>query len=132
MQVKSIAVCSKGSILQYFRLSLSYQLLLRSLFCLFLSGCFTQVLLYTYSLFNHTYLLSCSMVLMVYTLAWALIPWLNCHKCHKFICRHINYSTTDKIRGYSDQYGVCPSVHLTICIERLVFSAITFIAFEIF
>ena len=46
MQVKSIAECSKGSILQYFRPSLSYHLSLRSLFCLFLSGCFTQVLLY--------------------------------------------------------------------------------------
>ena len=42
MQVKSIA---EWSILQYFRPSLSYQLLLRSLFCLFLSGRFTQVLL---------------------------------------------------------------------------------------
>ena len=46
MQVKSIAECSPWSILQYFRPSLSYQLLLRSLFCLFLSGRFTQVLLY--------------------------------------------------------------------------------------
>ena len=36
------------NILQYFRLSLSYQLLLRSLFCLFSSGRFTQVLLYMY------------------------------------------------------------------------------------
>ena len=44
MQVKSIAECSKGSILQYFRPALSYQVSLRSLFCLFLSGCFTQVL----------------------------------------------------------------------------------------
>ena len=35
MQVKSIAECSKGSILQYFRHSLSYHLSLRSLFCLF-------------------------------------------------------------------------------------------------
>ena len=44
MQVKSIAECSKGSILQYFRPSLSYQLLsLKPLFCLFLSGCLTQV-----------------------------------------------------------------------------------------
>ena len=52
MQVKSIAECSKGSILQYFRSSLSYQLLLRSLFCLFLSGPFTQALLYIkYGLF---------------------------------------------------------------------------------
>ena len=46
MQVKSIAECSNGSILQYFRPSLSYHLSLRSLFCLFLSGHFTQVLLY--------------------------------------------------------------------------------------
>ena len=49
MQVKSIAKCSKGSILQYFRPSLSYQLSLRSLFCLFLSGRFTPVLLYIYA-----------------------------------------------------------------------------------
>ena len=43
MQVKSIAECS--SILQYFLPSLSYQLSLKPLFYLFLSGCFTQVLL---------------------------------------------------------------------------------------
>ena len=47
MQVKSIAECSKGSILQYFRPSLSYHLSLTSLFCLFLSGSLRQVLLYT-------------------------------------------------------------------------------------
>ena len=46
MQVKSIAECSKGSTLQCFLPSLSYQLSFRSLFCLFLSGHFTQVLLY--------------------------------------------------------------------------------------
>ena len=61
MQVKCIAECSKGSILQYFRPSLSYlqgehsailmtfiklPLSLKSLFCLFLSGHFTQALLY--------------------------------------------------------------------------------------
>ena len=45
IQVISIAECSKGSILQYFRPSLSYHLSLRPLFCLFLSGHFTQVLL---------------------------------------------------------------------------------------
>ena len=38
MQVESFAECSKRSILQYFRPSLSYHLSLRSLFCLFLSG----------------------------------------------------------------------------------------------
>ena len=48
MQVKGIAECSKGSILQYYQPSLSYQLLLRSLFCLYLSCRFTQVLQYSY------------------------------------------------------------------------------------
>ena len=47
MQVKSIAECSLWSILQYFRPSLSYHLSLRPLFCLFLSGHFIQVLLYS-------------------------------------------------------------------------------------
>ena len=46
MQVKVIAECSKGSILQYFWPSLSYHLSLRPLFCLFLSGRLKQVLLY--------------------------------------------------------------------------------------
>ena len=43
MQVKSIAECSKESILQYCQPSLSYHLSLRSLFCLFLSGRLSQV-----------------------------------------------------------------------------------------
>ena len=47
MQVKNIAECSKGSILQYFRPSLSYHSSFNSLFCLFLSGCLRQVLLYS-------------------------------------------------------------------------------------
>ena len=41
VQVRSIAECSKGSILQYFRPSLSYHLSLRSLFSLFWSDPFT-------------------------------------------------------------------------------------------
>ena len=55
MHVKSIAECSKGSILQYFRPSLSYHLSLRSLLCLFLSGGFTQALLQTQKLSNKSY-----------------------------------------------------------------------------
>ena len=43
MQVNSIEECY---ILQYFRPPLSYQLSLRLLFCLFLSGRFTQIFLY--------------------------------------------------------------------------------------
>ena len=46
MQIKSIAECSNGSILQYFWPSLSYHLPLRHLFCLFLSGRLRPVLLY--------------------------------------------------------------------------------------
>ena len=58
-QVKSIAECSKGSILQYFRPSLSYHLSLRSLFCLFLSGRLKQVLLYRISPMNLFYQKAC-------------------------------------------------------------------------
>ena len=47
----------KGSILQYFQPSLSYHLSLRSLFCLFLSGHFTLVLLYYYRAFEQAGLL---------------------------------------------------------------------------
>ena len=43
MQVKSIAECSKGSILQYFRPSLRYHLSLTSLLGLFLRGRLKQV-----------------------------------------------------------------------------------------
>ena len=48
MQVKRIAECSKGSILQYLRPALSYHLSLRyvCLFCLFLSGRLRHGLLY--------------------------------------------------------------------------------------
>ena len=49
MLVKSIAECSKGSILQYFRPSFSYHLSLRPLLCLFLSGRLRQVLLLSVS-----------------------------------------------------------------------------------
>ena len=54
MQVKSIAECSKGSILQSFRPSLSYHLLLRSLFVFFerlLKTCFIVLTTYMYFLF---------------------------------------------------------------------------------
>ena len=45
---QNIAECS-WSILQYVRLSLCYHLSFTSLFCLFLSGRFTQVLLYSFN-----------------------------------------------------------------------------------
>ena len=43
LQVKSIAECSKESHSAILSTSLSYHLSIGSLFCLFLSGCFTQV-----------------------------------------------------------------------------------------
>ena len=50
----------RGSILQYFRPSLSYHLSLRSSFCLFLSGCFTQVYRNLFSLSLRGSLEDCS------------------------------------------------------------------------
>ena len=47
MKVKSIAECSKWSILQYFWPALSNNWSWKSNFGLFKSVCFTQVLLYT-------------------------------------------------------------------------------------
>ena len=46
MEVKSIAECSLWSILQYFWPPLSNNWSLKTIFGLFESGCFTQVLLY--------------------------------------------------------------------------------------
>ena len=46
IQVKSVAECSKGSILESFWPSLSYHLLLRYMFWSFLSVCLRQDLLY--------------------------------------------------------------------------------------
>ena len=61
MRVKSIAECSKGSILQYFWPALSYHLLFRSLFFVFfewlLKICFTVLTTYMYFLFCGVFLL---------------------------------------------------------------------------
>ena len=62
MQVKSIAECSNGSILQSFRPSLRYLLLLRSLFSLFLSGCLRHVLLYWQPYLHVLYFLICGVL----------------------------------------------------------------------
>ena len=71
MQVKSIAECSKGSIMQPFWLSLSYHLLLRSLFCLFfewlLKTCFTVLTTYMYFLFCGVHRLA---VRWIFLLKW--------------------------------------------------------------
>ena len=64
MQVKSIAECSEGSILQHFRPSLSYHLSLRSLFCLFLSGRFTPVLYRFYCMVMALFFVSGTKILL--------------------------------------------------------------------
>ena len=79
MQIKSIGEFSKGSILQFFWPSLGYHLSIRSLFCLFLSSRFTQVLRY--------HILPACMLLHVHTEYWVvhtiwtldlkLIQWCN-------------------------------------------------------
>ena len=53
MQVKSIAECPKGSILQYFRPALSYHLSLRSLFCLLFYTGFPVFLSHTFVVHKH-------------------------------------------------------------------------------
>ena len=51
MKVKSIAECSRWSILQYFWPALSDNLSWKPVFVFFLSGCLRQVLLYGYTFF---------------------------------------------------------------------------------
>ena len=72
MQVKSIAECSNGSILQYFWPSLSYHLSLRSLFCLCLSGSLRQVLLYLLFTTICLWLESCKLTL--FFASWEIFP----------------------------------------------------------
>ena len=52
MQVKSIAECSKGSILQYFQPALSYHMALIPFYFIFLNGCLRQVSLYLMACFS--------------------------------------------------------------------------------
>ena len=78
MQVKSIAECSNGSILQYFRPSLSYHLSLRYLFCLFMSGRLRQVLLYVLFFWWHT--------------CWLVFGMLMCHFLVIFPCSYFSSS----------------------------------------
>ena len=84
MQVKSSAECSKGSILQYFRPSLSYHWSLRYLFCLFLSVCFTQVLAYKFV--QELALKPCKMFLL--TNVVCLLHLLHAFKCTSGCLNH--------------------------------------------
>ena len=80
MQIKSIADCS--SIQLYIRPSLSHQLLLQFLFCLFLSGLFTQVLLYN---------IKCSFRIAVNVIISSLGSISSCiEDCH-FVSKSITF-----------------------------------------
>ena len=79
--------CSKASILQFFRPSLSYHLSLRSMFFLFLSGHFTQLLLYIY---YHSILESLNCTIMV------------------IFRYHMGLVTTKHVFGVSDKMGHIP------------------------
>ena len=85
MKVKSIAECSKGrkhsAILQYFQPLLNYHLSLRYLFCLFLSGRFTQVLLYVMYLRGPS---EC---------AWQLLDFTEDEECS---CLAVEFLTCDR------------------------------------
>ena len=92
MQVKSIAESSTGSILQYFRPSLSYHLSLRPLFCLFLSlpfytGFTVPHKLYLLQLVEVQHEIS---VLITYTQK----PYLN---CHADLSNFVNYGQKHKV-----------------------------------
>ena len=66
MQVKSIAECSKGLILQSFKPSLSCHLLLRSLVLSFLSGLFESfIVLTTYIVYMYFLLTCCKITILI-------------------------------------------------------------------
>ena len=87
MQVKSIAECSKGTILQYFRPSLSYHLSLRSLFLSIFEWPFTQVLLYL--LTNSLWIVA----IKIYTCAHFNQSLMKC----KLICVYLYTSGKDTL-----------------------------------
>ena len=104
MQVKSIAECSKGSILQYFRPSLGYHLSLRYLFCLCFSGHLRQVLLYItcFSFISHS-----KLILWCYSLeAFRFLFYTPPLKCGEVLC----YT----LRCLSVRPSVRPSVRLSV------------------
>ena len=89
MQTRSIAECSKGSILQYFRPSLSYHFPLRPLFCLFLSGRLRQeftVLMLT----EHSHFIEVASALCVWLLRKDICP-LSCITCKSEKCFKSHY-----------------------------------------
>ena len=123
MQVKSIAECSKGSILQYFRLSLSYHSSLISLFCQFFRSRFTQVLLYMekikFSLEMSKFHLPCSLRPSRHERTSAIFqPCTRTteQKCIISCTVHLHFTLNFSVCRWSSPSGVessCCKVHLT-------------------
>ena len=95
---RSIAKCSKGSILQYFWPSINYHLSLRSLFCLFLSGHFTQFLLLYFDdiLLDPAFCSSSSLLLSLST-ALFLNIWPTCARSLRLL---LNVSLSLGVRAW--------------------------------
>ena len=115
MQVKSIAGCSpfcfKGSILQYFQPSLSYRLSLRPLFCLFLSGRFTQVLLNLFQFVKFPpFILTKTILNKILTWVTGHNPIINMH--HKLMCDNLNLDLVN-INAYAT-FCQLPLIHSKI------------------
>ena len=110
----------KYCILQYFRPLLSYHLSLRSLFCLFLSGCFTQVLLYVY-----VFLGECSDVTPVRYSGdiWNVSDCEYCVcnqgtvQCHTAVCENIMCYQVSVIREW---WLKCEKWNLTISVPAFM------------
>ena len=118
MQVKGIAECFKGSILQYFWPALSYHLSLRSLFCLFLSDRSRQVLLY-YLAHDHptaglglNRLYNALCLVMKYSL-WSSAPSYTVHNKHKTL---INLYYLILMLTYPFCFKVCNINRVKSCI----------------
>ena len=117
MQVKSIAECSKGSILQYFRPSLSYHVSLRPLFCLFLGGDLRQVSLYTLSIDHFKQSLS---NLSLFSFPFILTYVLICAQKYSFI-EMLLLSTQNMfcVRNKENNFSITHS-YLPACIKLLL------------
>ena len=96
--LSDIPVLFKGSILKYFQPSLSYHLSFRPLFCLFLSGRFTQVLLYNS-------IILCMISINVYLITSCELTHIQLADSFDF--KIVNFPFLDGDFPGSTSYGLC-------------------------
>ena len=106
MQVKRFAECSKGSILQYFRPSLSYHLSLRSLICLFLSGRLRQVLLYQHNISIPKIRNKSALTKQIRILNWALSTRFRCLNLFKGVQVYYGNCTNSIICAFLHMFHI--------------------------